>query len=539
MTRLSKFLSSPLCIYLGFPLIIGLISLHRGQDSNFDLLNYHYYNPSAWLYGRIGRDLAAAGLQSYFNPLLDVPYYVLSQAWPAPLLGFLLGAFQGLSGVLVYLIARRVFPESTRSHVWLAIAGVLTADFYTEIGNTMGDNNTAPFVLAGVLSTVLAYTRKTPGQARLPWLLLGGVCVGAAVGLKLTNAPYAVALGAAVLMTWPRSWLARVGAAAVVAIGSAAGFLALGAYWLWRMWSQFGNPLFPQFGRMFPNPIASAGGISDASWLPRHWWEYLVWPVLTSLQPLRVGQLHLHSSIWPVFYVLLIAAVIARIATKRRAAVPGRAPAVGAENDGSAWLIVWFTAIGFSLWMLVFSIARYLTPIDLLAPMASWILFGAFHLKGRWKQAAVIVLAMSSVFTLTGPRHIWDHRHWGKHAFAVTTPILADPEHTLIFMGSSTPQAWMIPFFPAPVTFVEVGGAFPQGPAFIGHVKHMLEAATHVYVLRDPHPNPWYKAGEDAKLAGLSAVGVRLDTDKCQSYPAAIGREDVPYQLCPATKTGE
>ena len=55
-----------------------LLSFIYMPDNNWDLRNYHLYNAFAWLDGRVSRDLFAAGYQSYFNPLLDLPYYVLS-----------------------------------------------------------------------------------------------------------------------------------------------------------------------------------------------------------------------------------------------------------------------------------------------------------------------------------------------------------------------------------------------------------------------------------------------------------------------------
>lgn len=531
MTRVAKVFASPLWIFIVLPLACGLVALTRGQDSNFDLLNYHLHNPGAWLQGRIGRDLAAAGLQSYFNPIIDVPYYVLSQVWPAPLLGFLMGALQGVCGVMVYLIARRVFPRAKRAQTWLAIAGLLTANFWTELGNTMGDNNTAPIVLAGVLCAVIAIERMGANRTGFRVLLLGGLFAGAATGLKLTNAPYAIAIGAAVLVTWQGPWAARIRAAATVAVGAALGFGAVGGYWLWRMWAQFGNPLFPQFGRVFPNPLASAGGISDTTWLPTHWWEYLAWPVIMSVHPLRVGQLHLHSSIWPLFYALAIATGVMWL--RRRRGLNREVATVCGGPDLAQTLIVWFAIFGFVLWMVIFSIARYLVAVDLLVPLATWILLSRFRLQGHWRQASIAALALCAAFTLSGPRRIWDHERWANQAFTVTTPVLTDPPSTLILMGSATPQAWMIPFFPASVTFAEIGGAFPQGPAFEGRITSLIKEARHVYVLRDPHPNPWWKDGEASKLAGLHSVGVTFDVTKCLTYRATIGREPVPYQLCP------
>ena len=42
-----------LCLIL-FPLCYGLIALALGQDANWDLRNYHWYNPYAFLNGKIG-----------------------------------------------------------------------------------------------------------------------------------------------------------------------------------------------------------------------------------------------------------------------------------------------------------------------------------------------------------------------------------------------------------------------------------------------------------------------------------------------------
>jgi hypothetical protein len=61
------------------PLLAGFLAVAKGQDGNWDLRNYHLYNPWAWLNDRLTTDLAPAGLQSYFNPLIDLPYFFLIQ----------------------------------------------------------------------------------------------------------------------------------------------------------------------------------------------------------------------------------------------------------------------------------------------------------------------------------------------------------------------------------------------------------------------------------------------------------------------------
>ncbi len=77
-----------------------MYSIWLGIDVNFDLLNYHLYNPYAFLNGKIGQDLFTAGVHSTLNPLPDLYFYWVfftffnSTKW--------IGFFMGLSyGVLI------------------------------------------------------------------------------------------------------------------------------------------------------------------------------------------------------------------------------------------------------------------------------------------------------------------------------------------------------------------------------------------------------------------------------------------------------
>lgn len=238
--------------------LAALLSLLRGQDANWDLRNYHLHNAWSWFEGRLGLDLAPAQLQSYFTPWLDLPYYLLVQHAPAPLAGAVLGALHGLAFVPLAWIAWRLLaadPQRARMAPVLALAGLASAVFLSELGNTMGDNSTAPLVL-GALALCL------PGERwRAARVLGAGALLGLAVGLKLTNATYAVALGLAVLAA-PRPWRERLGAAAGLTAATALAFALVAGPWLYRIWNEFGNPLFPQynawFRRRWPRPTSPA-----------------------------------------------------------------------------------------------------------------------------------------------------------------------------------------------------------------------------------------------------------------------------------------
>ena len=63
-------------IVLGLiPLAAGLYVIGIGQDANWDLRNYHFYNPFAYLTGRMGHDVAVSHVATYYNPLLYIPFY--------------------------------------------------------------------------------------------------------------------------------------------------------------------------------------------------------------------------------------------------------------------------------------------------------------------------------------------------------------------------------------------------------------------------------------------------------------------------------
>ena len=70
----------------GVMLFWGAFVIVLGKDTSWDFRNYHWYAPYAFLNNRMGFDIAVAHHASYFNPFLDIPFYVLAtrtHAWIA------------------------------------------------------------------------------------------------------------------------------------------------------------------------------------------------------------------------------------------------------------------------------------------------------------------------------------------------------------------------------------------------------------------------------------------------------------------------
>ena len=134
-------------------LLGGAAALWFGFQLNWDLLNYHLYNPHALLTGRGALDIAVAQQQTYFNPTLYIPVYLLFKFLPAPLLVFLVGAIQGGQLLLVFLIAEKVIAQQFPRIGLLVVAvlGCLGPVFLNQLGATPADTILSALVLGGLL----------------------------------------------------------------------------------------------------------------------------------------------------------------------------------------------------------------------------------------------------------------------------------------------------------------------------------------------------------------------------------------------------
>lgn len=510
------------------PVLCGLLSLKLGQDDNWDLHNYHLYNPFALLHGKIGLDLAPGQWQSYFNPTLDLLYYGLATSLPGPLTGFIMGWLHGLNFVLLLGLARCLLPAGARrAQLLLALAGCLGPAFVSELGNSMGDNLTALTVLGALLLVLRQWPQLAEGCARACWrIAAAGLLAGAGCGLKLTNAPYALALCLA-LLALPMDWRARLKAALLFGFGVLGGIALTAGHWYWRMWQVFGNPLFPQFNDRFHAPLAAPIGVGDTGWLPQGLAEKLLWPFIFTLHPRRVSELALRHLLWPLIYVAAIAALILLLqaALRRRAAPLQLAP-------GSRVLLVFF-GLSYLIWLNLFSIYRYLVPLELLLPLACWLLAQglAGPLRGARLAGPVLACAALSVLSVGG----WGHARWTRQAFDVSVPALAAPERSMVVtLGADPPLGWLAVFFPPQTVFASLGAGFPESDAYRARAAELLaqRAAGLYLLLPDWRADLPDAAGERVQVT-LVRYGLAAELEGCRRYPARVGRNRWDYKLCP------
>lgn len=463
----------PLALFL---LAGGVASVAMGPDANWDLRNYHLYAPFAWANPRPADNLPA-GIQTLFNPLPDLPFLALISTfndWPW-VVCFAMGLPAGLSAFLLWRLALSVLPAGLAALATLG--GVTGAAFISEIGTTFNDLTTAPLLLGALLLL---------GRGGVGWAgLLGGL----AVGLKLTNAPFALGLAAAAL-AGPRPRLILLGAMGLL------GTLAGAGPWMLHIWTETGNPIFPFADSLFATGDEAARVARDTRFLPDGPWQALSWPFrwAFSSAPL-VSEVSMRD---PRLAMGLLA-----VPWLLWRGGPGRGLAL-------------FFAVGFAGWYGGFGIYRYALVLECLAP--TLVLLALRPLPRPWVVAPAAILLM---LALTKPM-VWGRG--SREGQYLTASLPAVPPGSLVVI-SGVPAAYLAWVAPA-LRFAGLDEQAVLGrPArHMGRLRDDVAAGTPAYALV---PN-----GADA-ASRFSAMGRPIQPQACRRVCTSWTAGGVGPALCP------
>ena len=359
-------------LLLALMLAGGLYSVLLGQDVNWDLLNYHLYNPFAFLNGKIGHDFMAAGVHSCLNPLPDVYFYLLfKQFFNAPRwIAFFMGLPYGVLGWALYGLAKEVFAQTAYPR-WLAAAaagiGATAAGIMSQIGMT---TNEIPLAVLNLLALwlVLRWARGKGGNSGIYW---SAFLSGLAAGMKLTAAPYCLALfAAAVCARRIRHPFKTFG---LFALSGLAGFLAADGYFLWKWYTLYGNPVFPFYNQIFHSPFFDPIYLTETRFFPTTWLQWLFYPFYWAFSPAALaGEVPVHDMRLAAAFVGAFVWAV-QIWRQKAQRIFGRAAAA----------VLVYVVTGYVLWLTQFSILRYAAVVEALSGV---LLVGACVLmcKNRW-----------------------------------------------------------------------------------------------------------------------------------------------------------
>lgn len=488
------------------------------QDAGWDLRNYHLYNPFAFLHGRLWRDLMPAGPQSTFNPLLDVPYYVLAlgplAAWPR-VMASVAGVPFGLLLFATWGLADWVLGDGDRPWSWFAVAiGGSAAATVSEIGTTFNDIPVAALVV-GALAV------GGPGCLPRPvvWrLCCAGAMVGAAVALKPTCAVLAPGVLIGLLVATP-SWRARFVVAAAFGLGAVLLGGLFGGPWAFMLAQRFGSPTFPLMNGVFRSDWYPPRDFYDLRFLPRNalqawlypfWWIRLNASLVTEL-PFRDARFALAMMAVPV---VICGAIRSRPAERRRALA-----------------LLAAAAVGYVGWLRMFSILRYAVALEAFGGVL--IMLAVRQLCGWWvsrlRFVAPAALLAGLLWHTQAPD--WWRVPYGGRVFEVDAVAL--PPHSLV-LTVGQPVAMLLPFLDAPdMRAVGITGVTLEARGYRLY-DAMLDAIR-------AHDGPVFAlVDQPGDLAMVpEAAGLVFDAAECRVIHTNITVGNTQVMLCPAKSLPE
>jgi hypothetical protein len=484
----------------------GFASVASRLDVNWDLRNYHLYNAYAFLNGRLGWDIAPAQLQTYYNPLLDLPFYLLVREIPSPrVIAFAMASTTGVAAFCLLRILAALFPKGAEDRaLWIAlafIAGMTGSMGRSVIGSTM--NEWPPAMLMMLSLAILVAPAAARGSPRGHEVALASLLAGFAVGLKLTygvfGAGFAISLAA---FGTPRERLRR---ALVGGVFLVAGFLATYGFWGATLYREFASPFFPYFNEIFRSPWAEPVSLVDPNYGPRDALQAIFFPLYFAREYHLVSEVSFRD--WRLATLLALALpALARGLWSRRHG-DARAPRDLAA-PGNAWrLLGVFTLVSYLAWLALFGIYRYLVPLEMLS--GPLIVGCAIYLvPGRNARRALLVVLVALLVGTTRTAN-WGRLDFRGAYFDVAVPDLAP--RALVIMGYAEPMSYAIAFTRPDARFV-----YPWNN-FLGYDQHnrLAERARDVI---GGHRGPLYSM-DVHNAANLKALldqyGLERDERSC------------------------
>lgn len=517
-------------VYISCTLLALVTSYRLGKDMQWDTLDYHLYAGFSAVHDRFGLDYFAAAGQSYLNPYVYAPFYLLAtSALSALEVAGILAVVQSAILWLTYELAITVVPaDHARGRITLGAAAVVLAFanpvLMEQFGSSFADITTAELVLAGAL--VLIGAIRTPSA----WRIAGaGFLLGAASALKLTNSLDAVSLAIVPLflpVRWPKRW----GGAALYALSVGLSFALVSLPWSIQLERHFGNPLFPLLNGVFHSPEFTIAPLVDYRFLPASFVAAL-WRPFAMIAPVRLVHIEtpapdLRYALLVVLAVLLV--LVRRVSRSQAGQAAGRQAAGSAETRvllalGCAFLINWV------MWLRTTGNSRYFIPMACVA--AVLVVALACRLLMAWPRVLTGVIAailLAQIYQIqAGAEYRFPYPWGGEPWFDVSVPDPVASQPALYFSVGVQANAFVVPYLPAGSGFINLEGDFVLGPdgANGARIRDLIRRfSPHLRVLvQDSRVD----ADRDNDVPHLDAVndaiepfGLRVDSASCSRIVA-------------------
>jgi len=497
-----------LLIYI---LLFGLFNCYMGSDGSPDSRIYHLYNGYVAASGGRPQDIAAAGMQTYFYPGLDLLYHHLIWALNSQprLLQFILGIPYALAAWLVWRIGVMLLPADWPRRDALAaifaLFGMTGAAGLATIGTMMSEVIPGLPILAGL--AVWLYTRE---RQQIGWLALAGCLAGLSVGLKLTILPMFIGLFIAVLASTIRSPARALRCGLVFgSAGVAASFVVAGP-WLLHNWQAYGNPIFPNFNDVFRSDLVTFARWDDNRFKPQGLFQILFYPAFWAFHESNAAiELNMRDA---RILMVLLAAIVLLV---RRSA------------NFNARILSLFLIVSYFLWEYQFSILRYLTILECLSGVLFLAAVAALVPRRFALPASIAALIIAGTAAYQTKYPWWSRATPGPLAVNVALPPIA-PDAMVIFLDPYA-YSYIVPLMPPTVRVVGANTNLIR-PGSAGRLQAQAETAIN------SHQGPLWGLDFSAAFPGAADATLRFYqlsrvAETCGVVPSNL--EDGPHvRLC-------
>lgn len=507
----------------------GAFSMMVPRDASFDVAHYHLHNGWAALNGREGYDLAPAEMHSFLNPVWQMFIWGLIELFPGRAVAFILGVLQGLILPGLYALTRRLLAQTEAKPGLLTVMAIAVAGFGAEcqFGLLGSVRNDAVFAcgLLGALVLLFPDNRQVP---TLPALGLASLLVGALMGMKLTNAVYVLFFAVTAMIVMP-NWNSRIRAALVCSVAGLAGILIFGGPWAWQMYQTYGNPIFPNLNGYFDAPMGPETPFRDTRYLPHGLGEALLRPFAFLFNGELINE---HDFFDPRFlFTYLCSFVMVGLS------LPKLRQAGSRISRSSLALSIGALAAIFA-WILVFSIARYMSLAWLIGPTMLALTIGL--LKPQWlshKRAPLGAIGAATLLLVTTQpaelrRVPWTG--WSEPYVSASLPEGRDYSNAIVAFSGGYPGAFLAPYFPAETRMAHLVPQDWSAPALENYrqqIRDLITSNTHdLYVVIADTEGHVLETQE--RLSTKEKI--TFDISDCQPIASSFSSPGAGWIICPA-----
>lgn len=527
-------------VLAGFSAIACFISLYLGQDANFDLLNYHLHNAWALTHHRWRIDQFAAGIHSYFSPLLDIPYYQLLHSVIPDHLAMLV-ALSGLPyGILLFFI----YLISNQLAIYLNVSGRLArccfigaavclggcgAATWSQIGTTTNEITIGIFALAAFYQLLVNVCYSAAGgPVSSKRNICAGALLGAAAGLKMTAVIYAP--GSAIVILLMSGDLRKgIKQAFMFCVSWIVLFLIVYGFWGWHLYEMTGNPFFPLFNNIFHSDWMASSSWRDVRFIPRSFLEWVFYPffwlphksTLIAESPFRDGRFafaYVGIALW--CFGAPIKSINIRL-------IPYVKPIKA---------LVIFILVAYVVWLWEFSILRYAVAIECLSSifLVSFVVLIVRDVFGRPGSQAVLSAIFLSFLLIAWTRFPqWGRVPAGENILKLQVPPIKDGS---LVVFADNPMAFLaLPLSKRShgLRFIGLPRDFAKGRSLNTNLLgHRLGRLLHAEIVNNnPNINVMFYVRNTPPDESIAPLGLELDLDSCQIGRSAISED---FYVCKA-----